>query len=111
MVLEDVFLLAVQNLILDVAQVILLHIHFEGLANVWILLLVDQEDPVGSPNAIPGTLRIGLIAEDSSFVESAVKCTDNGALVVPNDILLLLIDLIADIALSLLDEDNLVNLI
>ena len=111
MVLEDVFLLAFQHLVFDIGQVVILNIFLQGLADVWVLSLVCELDPIRSPNAVSFALRIGFVTENSSLVECAIKCSNNGTLGVSNHILLLLVDLVTDIALSSLNENDLIDLI
>lgn len=104
-------LLAVQNLVLDVGQVVILHILLKDLADVRELELIHKLHPVGASDAVSLALRVGLVAEDSSLVEGAVEGSYNGTLGVSNHILLLLVDLVSNITLTSLDEDNLVDLV
>lgn len=68
-------------------------------------------DPVGTSDAVTFAFRVSLVAEDSSLIEGAVKCPHNSALGVSDHILLLLIDLISNVALTSLDENDLIDLI
>ena len=103
--------LAIQNLVFDVGEIVVLHILFQDLTDVRELIFVDQLNPVGTSNTVSFALRVSLVAEDSSLVEGAVECSHYSALGVSDDILLLLVDLVSDITFSSFDEDDLVDLI
>ena len=103
--------LAVQNFVLNVCKVVIFYILFQDLADVGELILVNKLNPVGASDAVTFALRVGLVAEDSSLIEGAVECSYNSALSVSDHILLLLIDLISNVALSSLDENNFVDLV
>jgi len=111
LVLQNVLFLAVQNLVLNVSQIVIFNILLQDLANIRELILVNKLNPVGSSDAVTFALRVSLVAEDSSLIEGAVKCSDNSALGVSDHILLLLIDLISNVALTSLDENNFINLV
>jgi hypothetical protein len=106
-----VLLLAVQNLVLDVRQVVMLHILLEDLRDVGVLILIDEGDPVGSSDAVAFALGVGLVAEYSPLVKGAVESSNNRGFIVSDHVLLLLVDLVSDISLSSLNEDDLVDLI
>ena len=103
--------LAVQNLVLDVGQIVIFNILFENLADVWEFILVHKLNPVGASDTVSLALGVGFVTEYGSFVECTVKSSNNSALSVSNNILLLLIDLVTDITLTSFDENNLVDLI
>ena len=103
--------LAFQNLILDVGQIVIFHILFENLADVGEFILVHKLNPVGASDTVSLALRVGFVTEYGSLVECAVKSSDNSALSVSNNILLLLVDLVTNITLTSFNENDLVDLI
>jgi hypothetical protein len=104
-------LLAVQNLVLDIGQIVILHIFLEDLADVWILIFINELHPIGASDTVTFALGVGFVAKDGPLVEGAVESSNNSALSVSDNILLLLVDFVSNVALSSLDKDNFVDLI
>ena len=108
---SDVLLFAVKNLILNVLDVVVFDVHFKCRSNAREFFLVYKFRPVLLSDRVSLAVGLSSIAENGSFVKSAVESTDDCGSGIPDDELFPLVDFVTDITLTLLNENDLSDLV
>lgn len=98
-----------QHLLLDIFKIVKFHVLPDLVSNLWIF--IDYFNPLLFSNTESFTVRFGPIAEDRPNIESTIKGTDESFVNIANDELLLFVNFESDINLTLLDKDDLVDVI
>lgn len=95
--------------VLDVVFVIPLDVFLNDITYVW----GTSQDlhPIDLSDHEALTIGLGKVAENGSDVKGAVECTDKGLIGIPNHELLPLVDFIADINLTKLNENDFVDVV
>ena len=108
-VVNDILFFKLHDWLPDFGDVLVEHFPLQDREELWVV--IHDSLPVGLPDRVTFALSMGPVDEDLPLVETNVESTDDGVLAQPQLELLSLVHLIADVVLSLFDEQNLIHLV